>query len=209
MVPASYHGFFSGCTSVAGALIGLLFVAISVSPHKLTGERASAAFRMSAGLAFSTLTNTLVVALVALLPGRNLGVAGAIASTLGLSAVVGLILISSRDEETRGRPSNFVRLLLLGVLYALQMVISVRILSAPFHSGPVGDEALLAILFFLVAIDRSWELVGGQRLGLLSLLFRPAGGTAPVMTPHGPATEDPDDTTTGSLAEAPSVSHAA
>jgi hypothetical protein len=157
---------------------------------------------LSAGLAFSTLTNTLVIALVALLPGRNLGVVGIIASTLGLSAVTSLIVISSRDEETRRHPGNFLRLVLLGVLYAFQLIISLQILSGPLHSGSIGDEAVLAILFFLVAIDRSWELVGGQRLGLLSLLVRPAGSAAPETTPPRPATEASDDTTTGSPSKA-------
>ena len=30
MVPASFHDFFSGCASVAGTLIELLFVALSI-----------------------------------------------------------------------------------------------------------------------------------------------------------------------------------
>jgi hypothetical protein len=38
MVPIPYHAYFGGCAAVAGTLIGLLFVAISVSPHKQSGH---------------------------------------------------------------------------------------------------------------------------------------------------------------------------
>jgi hypothetical protein len=64
VVPTSYHDFFRGCATVAGALIGLLFVAISVSPEKLTGDRASADHQVRAGAGFSALVNSLVIALV-------------------------------------------------------------------------------------------------------------------------------------------------
>jgi hypothetical protein len=65
VVPVSFHDFFSGCATVAGALIGLLFVALSVSPEKLTGDDARAEHQVRAGAAFSALVNTLVIALVA------------------------------------------------------------------------------------------------------------------------------------------------
>ena len=60
MVPSAYHAYFGGCASVAGTLIGLLFVAISVSPHKDTGRRAPLSFQVQAGAAFTKLIDALV-----------------------------------------------------------------------------------------------------------------------------------------------------
>jgi hypothetical protein len=64
VVPASYHDFFSACATVAGALIGLLFVAISISPAKLSGPSAENDHQLKAAMAFSALVNTMVIALV-------------------------------------------------------------------------------------------------------------------------------------------------
>jgi hypothetical protein len=68
VVPASYHDFFSACATVAGALIGLLFVAMSISPARLSGRSAEDDHQVKAATAFSALVNTLVIALVTLLP---------------------------------------------------------------------------------------------------------------------------------------------
>ena len=42
MVPQEFHEFFSACAAVSGALIGLLFVAVSVAPDRLVGRGAAA-----------------------------------------------------------------------------------------------------------------------------------------------------------------------
>jgi hypothetical protein len=99
VVPLSYHDFFGGCATVAGALIGLLFVAISVSPEKLAGDRSSADLQVKAGAAFSALVNTLVIALVALLPGTGFGAAIIALASTGLAS-------SSSCSPSRGPGSS-------------------------------------------------------------------------------------------------------
>ena len=101
MVPVSFHDFFSGCATVAGALIGLLFVALSVSQEKLTGDDARAEHQVRAGAAFSALVNTLVMALVALLPGASLGQAGIIVAAAGLATTSGLVIVLYREHQQK------------------------------------------------------------------------------------------------------------
>jgi len=51
VVPLSFHDFFTGAATIAGALIGLLFVALSVSSEYLTGEKARTGHQVRAGAA--------------------------------------------------------------------------------------------------------------------------------------------------------------
>ena len=178
MVPVSYHDFFGGCATVAGALIGLLFVAISVSPEKLAGERASVDHQVRAGAAFSALVNTLVIALVALLPTANLGEAAIIVAAAGLGSTVGLIILLYREHTERIRFDQIVLLAALLVLYGLQLANGIQLNGSPRNLGDVSNQGVLSIVFFLFAIARAWQLVGARDTGLLStvtgIAHRPA-----------------------------------
>ncbi len=121
VVPASYHDFFSACATVAGALIGLLFVAISISPAKLSGPRAENDQQLKAAMAFSALVNTLVIALVTLLPRANLSLTVIIVAAAGLSSTSGLIILLLRDTRLRVRVDQLILPAVLLGLYGLQL----------------------------------------------------------------------------------------
>ena len=167
MVPLTYHDFFSGCATIAGALIGLLFVAISVSPEKLTGDTARTDHQVRAGAAFSALVNTMVIALVALLPGSDLGEASLILAAAGLATTVGLVLVLYREHSTVKR-SDATMFLIMLVLYGLQLANSIKLEAAPRDVSRVNDQGLLAIAFFLFGIARAWQLVGAREFNLMA-----------------------------------------
>jgi hypothetical protein len=169
VVPLSYHDFFSGCATIAGALIGLLFVAISVSPEKLTGATARTEHQVRAAAAFSALTNTLVIALVALLPRANLGEASLILAATGLALTVGLAIALYRDRG-KVRRGDVTMFLILLALYGLQLANSIKLDTAPHDVNAVDNQGVLAIGFFLFGIARAWQLVGARDFNLASSL---------------------------------------
>ena len=174
MVPASYHDFFSACATVAGALIGLLFVAISIAPAKLSGPHAANDQQLKAAMAFSALVNTLVVALVTLLPGASLSLTVIILAAGGLSSTVGLIILLLRDTRLRVRVDQLILPAVLVALYSLQVANGVELGGSPRNPGDVGNLGGLCIGFFGFAIARAWALVGARDSSLMTAVVEMA-----------------------------------
>jgi hypothetical protein len=137
-------------------------VAISVSPHKDRGASAPLAFRVQSGVAFTTLINALVVALAALVPGENLGIAMVSLAGAGISATIGLTVLSLRSPPVRRDLLGLLIVPVLGALYALQLATGIDLLQHPSSASPVRFETLLMIVFFLVAITKAWQMIGAR-----------------------------------------------
>ena len=174
MVPASYHDFFSACATVAGALIGLLFVAISISPAKLSGPGAENDHQLKAAMAFSALVNTLVISLVTLLPGASLSLTVIILAAAGLSSTVGLIILLLRDTRLRVRLDQLILPTVLLALYGLQLAGGVGLGGSPRNPGHLSSLGGLCIGFFGFAIARAWALVGARNSSLLAAVVEVA-----------------------------------
>jgi hypothetical protein len=188
VVPVSFHDFFSGCATIAGALIGLLFVALSVSPEYLRGENARTDHQVRAGAAFSALVNTLILALLALLPTTDLGTVGIILASIGLGTTAALIFALAREDKRIGRGDLFMFVALL-VLYGLQLANSLKLERTPHNVGLVVNQGELAVAFFLFGIARSWQLVGAREFGLMTTvaaMIHRAADDSPHLTGGGP-----------------------
>ncbi len=201
MVPVSFHDFFSGCATIAGALIGLLFVVLSVSAESLRGENARTDHQVRAGAAFSALVNTMVLALFALLPTTDLGTVGIILAAAGLGTTAALIFALAREDKRIG-PGDLSMFLILLVLYGLQLANALKLEQMPHDVGLVVNQGELAVGFFLFSIARSWQLVGAREFGLVtavaSMIHRAAdndphltGGGQPGNAGPAPNPKDP------------------
>jgi len=168
MVPAGIRDFFTASASVAGALIGLLFVAISVSVERLTREKAGAqVHRIRAVAALTAFSNALAVSLFSLIPGHKIGPTSVAVAVLGLLFVVAALLSLFRLRALRWatiRDALF--LLLLVVVFVVQLIEGLGMIADPGNAGNVYTIAILVVCCFFIGIARAWELIGGPSIGI-------------------------------------------
>ena len=168
MTPKDLNEFFAASAGVAGALIGLLFVAISVAGQRLTDDHGH---RIRASAALTAFTNSLVISLFALIPGVGLGGTAVAVSVIGLLFVAGSVISLVRVRATRPTaPRDAFFLLGLLVTFGFQLGYGVELATHHHNRNAAETIAVLVVVCFLIGIARAWELVGGPAIGLRSEL---------------------------------------
>jgi hypothetical protein len=187
MVPDSYHEFFVAIVGAAGALIGLLFVAVSVVSRRLRDPGSTHLSQSQASAALLVFSNSLALGLFALIPVHDLAWATVAVSFLGIlySLSVGRVAFarSVTDQNTRRQ----LRRIAVGalVISGFEMYGGVEMLVHPASIGGVQTIATTMIVAVIFGISRAWELVGLPDTGLLHSL-RVLRDPATMTTKPGP-----------------------
>ncbi len=168
---ASAHEFFAASAGVAGALIGLLFVAISVAPERVLGPDAHEVHAVRAAASLTSFTNALSVSLFGLIPEYSPAVPAVVLAVVGLLFMVGALVRLvplARTGEVRARELGF----LVGLLavFVIQLLAGIALARHDGNREALHVVCVLVAVCFLIGITRSWELVGGPNVGLLSVL---------------------------------------
>src|SRR5215467_5789083 len=101
MVPSSFQNFFVASTGAGAALVGLLFVAVSIAPQRTVMHTAPVEKQVLATSTFTAMLNAFFISLVALVPGINLGIITVIMGTLAFvnSLTLGWHFLQRRDAS--------------------------------------------------------------------------------------------------------------
>jgi hypothetical protein len=186
VVPDAFNTFFAASAGVAGALIGLLFVAISVAPELPKGE-SRIQMDIRAGVAFSVLTDALVVSLFALIPGTQMGQVAVVVAGVGLATCLGLGVVLARTPAEGHRLRQVRMLVTQAAVFVLQLLVGLRVDSHPHNVSNIRSLAVLTVVFFVVGIGRAWQLIGARETGLLHVVGNVLrGGTATVLAAPAP-----------------------
>jgi hypothetical protein len=167
MTTASAHEFFSASASVAGALIGLLFVAISVAPERILGPEASDVHGVRAAATLTAFTNALTVVLFGLIPGFDAGYPAMVVAIIGLLFITGSLLrVLPAWRANRIRLVDLTFLVGLLIVFIVQLIAGIGLARHARDSSDLTTICILVIVCFLIGIERAWELVGGPSVRL-------------------------------------------
>jgi hypothetical protein len=165
--------FFAASAGVAGALIGLLFVAVSVAPERVLGPDAQEVHTVRAAATLTAFTNALAISLFNLIPGYHPGVTTTIVASVGLAFVIGALLrLTPLARRREIRPIEMSYLIGLLAVFAAQLDAGIELIANSHDRSNLRTVCVMVILCFLIGIARAWELVGGPEVGLVTSIRR-------------------------------------
>ena len=176
MVTGAYRDVFVAIAGAAGALTGLLFVALSVAPRPRAGQQPDVIRQIRAGAALLAFTNALAVSLFGLVPHNEIGYPAVVAGVGGLLFTLGGVRSILADPAARRRIRSQVALivLLLGV-FGFEIGAGINSIITPHTDAPIDVIGNVLAASLLIGIARSWELVGDRDTGIVSSLAALAG----------------------------------
>jgi hypothetical protein len=157
MVPSTYVPYFTAVATAAAALIGLLFLAVTLRDESIFGKDAGRGGEALAVMAFTGLVNSFAVSLLAMIPGANVGVSAIVLAVLSL---VGSVRLNNRLHATRSVAIFGITLL----AYTAQLYYGIILIVWPSHSGDVKNLAYILFATLVVALARAWSLLRGKHM---------------------------------------------
>jgi hypothetical protein len=180
--------------TTAGALTGLLFVALSVAPRRQRDLGPRVIRQLRAAAALLAFSNALSVSLFTLVPGTNIGYPSIALGVIGIAFTAAAMrsIVTSQATLTQKRAQlSLITLLLL--IFGTELIGGFTALTQPISNPPDSiGYALVASL--IVGISRAWELVGDIDTGLLASIAALVG--------HGPQPQPDDAAAAGDVPDA-------
>ena len=171
MVSPDFQPFFVASVGASAALIGLLFVSVSVAPERVFGNQAEGHKQAQALSAFTALVNIFFISIDALVPGVAIGIVVVIVTLPAVTQTLALLLFLPQWRAARMVPRGLFLFLASAAVYGYELYA-----GADLWRHPTSKGALIAIVYVMVGayaigLGRAWELLGAPRMGLIPSLL--------------------------------------
>jgi len=169
MQSPDFTSFFVASAGAGAALVGLLFVAISVNPGRNAGPSAPPERQAVAASAYTALINAFFISLAALIASGSLGGVAMAVSAVSILATLRLIGDLFPPHLSRRIQFRHAAFLAIGLLtYGLQFFYGLQYVRNPGVSDYAYSIAYLVLAVYAVGVSRAWQLLGAKRRGLFS-----------------------------------------
>jgi len=192
MPTPDYSTYYAASTGAGGALIGLLFVSVSLAPERTVQATAPWERRAAATSAFSALANAFFVSFGALLPTTNLGGFALVLGATAWLTAIGLTVDLIRTRQ--GWPETLRRFPLVGVglvVYAYECWNGLQLLHHRADADAQQAIALIVLGVYALGLARAWELLGAQHGSVIGWAVHLAGRDGATAS-HESAVSAPD-----------------
>ena len=166
--------FFMASAGAGAALVGLLFVAVSVNPGRNAGPSAPPERQAVAASAYTALINAFFVSLAALIQRGTFIGAALIVSVVSIVAtlrLIGDLFIPGLNRSSYARRTGFIAIGLF--IYGLQFYYALEALRYPGDVSWTYSGVYLLLAIYATGLTRAWQLLGAKRRSILFAWFSP------------------------------------
>ena len=175
MTPAAYQPFFTASVAASAALIGLLFVSVSIAPERVFGKDAESGRQAQALSAFTALANVFFISFGGLMPDVPLGVIVTIVAIPAVLQTIALLGLARHWRAERTLYRGLFLFLASATVYGAELVLGIQLWRSPANSGALSGLLDLVLGGYALGLGRAWELMGAPRnrviFGLIDLLI--------------------------------------
>jgi hypothetical protein len=184
MVAQDFANYFLAIAGATAALIGLLFVAVSVAPESTVRTRAPVERKAIASSAYTALLNPFVISFGALIPQPQQSLGLVEVAMAGLGVLDTLFVGRQLAWHPRSRLNAMRRFVLFAgslTLYVSEMIDGWRLARSGVQPGVIFPLTYLLLAICVIGMGRAWQLLGARKTGLgswLSILNDDVDGSA-------------------------------
>jgi len=171
MIPAAYENFVVASTQASAALIGLLFVAITLAPDRVFGEQAEAGRQARALSAFTALANIFFISFSMLIPDVRVGLVVTLVAAVSSLQTLGLLFLVPQWHAHGVLWRSLVLFLGSLAIYGGELVVGIQLWNKAADPGSLTGILELLLGAFAIGLGRAWELLGAPRIGFVSRLL--------------------------------------